>query len=69
MRNAPSERGEIPELPEREPSRITDVPVPDEDVAPLAGIEAVPGALPEPAVDGTGPAESWSSNHWRTSAR
>ncbi|RSM68519.1 tetratricopeptide repeat protein [Amycolatopsis sp. WAC 01375] len=55
IRNAPSERGEIPELPEHELSRITDIPVPDEEVAPLVEIEAVAGELPEPAVDGTGP--------------
>ncbi|WP_340684174.1 SAV_2336 N-terminal domain-related protein [Amycolatopsis coloradensis] len=55
IRNAPAERGENPEPPESRPSRIVDTEVPSGDDGEVVGIEAVPGELPEPAVDGTGP--------------
>ncbi|AIG79293.1 NB-ARC domain-containing protein [Amycolatopsis japonica] len=55
IRNAPADRGEIPELPEPGPSRLVDVPPEAEDEDQVVAIEAVPGELPEPAVDGAGP--------------
>ncbi|EME53021.1 FxSxx-COOH system tetratricopeptide repeat protein [Amycolatopsis decaplanina] len=60
IRNAPAERGEIPALPEARSSQISETAPsnempPNEDDGQSVGIEAVPGALPEPAVDGTGP--------------
>ncbi|KFU79385.1 Tetratricopeptide repeat-containing protein [Amycolatopsis lurida] len=55
IRNAPAERGETPEPRESPPSRIVDAEVPAEDDGEVVAIEAVPGELPEPAVDGTGP--------------
>ncbi|MFD6069515.1 FxSxx-COOH system tetratricopeptide repeat protein [Amycolatopsis lurida] len=55
IRNAPAERGENPEPRESPPSRIVDAEVPAEDDGEVVAIEAVPGELPEPAVDGTGP--------------
>ncbi|MFE5504178.1 FxSxx-COOH system tetratricopeptide repeat protein [Amycolatopsis japonica] len=55
IRNAPADRGEIPELPEPGPSRLVDVPPEPEEDDQVVAIEAVPGELPEPAVDGAGP--------------
>ncbi|UMP01446.1 FxSxx-COOH system tetratricopeptide repeat protein [Amycolatopsis sp. EV170708-02-1] len=55
IRNAPADRGEIPELPEPGPSRLVDGPPDAEDDGEVVAIEAVPGELPEPAVDGDGP--------------
>ncbi|MFI7119293.1 FxSxx-COOH system tetratricopeptide repeat protein [Amycolatopsis sp. NPDC049868] len=55
IRNAPAERGEIPELPEPGLSRLIDAPAAVEDDDQVVAIEAVPGELPEPAVDGAGP--------------
>ncbi|RSN56104.1 tetratricopeptide repeat protein [Amycolatopsis sp. WAC 04182] len=55
IRNAPAERGEIQEPPGSELSRIADAETPAEDDDQVVAIEAVPGELPEPAVDGTGP--------------
>ncbi|RSN17593.1 tetratricopeptide repeat protein [Streptomyces sp. WAC 05977] len=55
IRNAPAERGESPEPPEPWPSRRAGAGTPAEDEGQVVTIEAVPGELPEPAVDGTGP--------------
>ncbi|MET9259895.1 FxSxx-COOH system tetratricopeptide repeat protein [Amycolatopsis sp. NPDC004079] len=55
IRNAPSERREIPPAPEPRRFPIADVPSPGEDGGEATGIGVVRGELPEPAVDGTGP--------------
>ncbi|MBB5855559.1 FxSxx-COOH system tetratricopeptide repeat protein [Amycolatopsis umgeniensis] len=57
IRNALAERDEIPALPEPRPSPVPDV-TPSGDGngnGRAAGIDVVPGELPEPAVDGSGP--------------
>ncbi len=55
IRNAPSERGEIPPPPEPQPAQIPGVTPSSDGDGRVVEIDAVPGELPEPAVEGSGP--------------
>ncbi|WP_409491203.1 FxSxx-COOH system tetratricopeptide repeat protein [Amycolatopsis sp. cmx-11-12] len=55
IRNAPSDRGEVPPLPEPGQSVVPESSSSSGSDGRVVELEAVPAELPEPAVDGTGP--------------